>query len=306
MGEKTLYEYLGVSKTASEDEIKKSFRKLSMQHHPDRKGGNAQIYKEINNAYSVLSDPEKRQEYDREQSMPKGFGGMGMGGNGGNNFGMHSDIFNMMFGGNGMFGGMGGMEGFGPNVRVYQNGRPVNTNNMTPSPLQIGISITLQDAFLGATKKVPVNRIVNKNGRKVQETELMEIEIPRGVMNNETIILQKKGHVMSNVNKGDLHLIFQIKNDATFRRDTNDLFYKHKITFKESLCGFQFQIKHLDGKLYNINNQGGTIIHKDVKKVVANLGMVRQETKGNLIIEFDIEYPPMLSNDVIEKLKEIL
>ena len=59
MSEKTLYEYLGVSKTASEDEIKKSFRKLSMQHHPDRKGGNDKIYKEINNAYNVLSDPQK-------------------------------------------------------------------------------------------------------------------------------------------------------------------------------------------------------------------------------------------------------
>lgn len=298
MSEKTLYEYLGVSKTANEDEIKKSFRKLSMQYHPDRKGGNDKIYKEINNAYNVLSDPQKREEYDREQSMPKGFGGMG---GGGNNFGMHSDIFNMMFGGMG-----GGMDGFGPNVRVYQNGRPVNTNNMTPSPLQIGISVTLKDAFLGSSRKVPINRIVNENGRKRQETELMEIEIPRGVMHNETVILQKKGHVMSNVNKGDLHLIFQIKNDAMFRRNNNDLYYRHKITFKESLCGFQFQIKHLDGKIYNINNQGGTIIHKDVKKVVSNLGMVRDETKGNLIIEFDIDYPNMLSEDVIEKLKEIL
>jgi DnaJ-class molecular chaperone len=298
MSEKTLYEYLGVSKTANEDEIKKSFRKLSMQYHPDRKGGNDKIYKEINNAYNVLSDPQKREEYDREQSMPKGFGGMG---GVGHNFGMHSDIFNMMFGGMG-----GGMGGFGPNVRVYQNGRPVNTNNMTPSPLQIGISVTLKDAFLGSSRKVPINRIVNENGRKRQETELMEIEIPRGVMHNETVILQKKGHVMSNVNKGDLHLIFQIKNDAMFRRNNNDLYYRHKITFKESLCGFQFQIKHLDGKLYNINNQGGTIIHKDVKKVVSNLGMVRDETKGNLIIEFDIDYPNMLSEDVIEKLKEIL
>lgn len=298
MTEKTLYEYLGVSKNASDEEIKKSFRKLSMQHHPDRKGGNAQIYKEINNAYSVLSDPNKRQEYDREQSMPKGFANMG----GPNNFGMHSDIFNMMFGNN-MF---GGMDGFGPNVRIFQNGRPVNTNNMVPSPLQIGISITLEDAFLGASKKVPVNRIVNTNGIKKQETELMEIEIPRGVMDNESIVLQKKGHVMSSVNKGDLHLIFQIKNNATFRRNNNDLYYCHKITFKESLCGFQFQFKHLDGKIYNINNQGGTIIHKDTKKVVANLGMVRNETKGNLIIEFDIDYPQMLSNDVIEKLKELL
>lgn len=304
MSEKTLYEYLGVSKTASDDEIKKTFRKLSMQHHPDRKGGNAKIYKEINNAYSVLSDPQKRNEYDREQSMPKGFGGMG---GGGGNYGMHSDIFNMMFGGNGMFGGGGGgMEGFGPNVRVYQNGRPVNPNNMAPSPLQIGISITLQDAFLGASKKVPVNRIVNENGRKRQETELMDIEIPRGVMHNETIVLQKKGHVMSNVNKGDLHLIFQIKNDAVFQRSNNDLHYRHKITFKESICGFQFHIKHLDGKLYNINNHRGTIIHKEVKKVVPNLGMIRDESKGNLIIEFDIDYPNMLSDDVIEKIKEIL
>lgn len=306
MSEKTLYEYLNVSKNASTEEIKKSFRKLSMQYHPDRNRRtgeqneeNDKMYKEINNAYSVLSDPQKRQEYDQEQSMPRGFNGNG------SNFGMNSDIFNMMFGGHGVFDGMG-MNGFQPNVRVYHNGRPMNMNNMTPLPLQIGISITLQDAFMGSTKKVPINRVVHKNGTQKKETELMEIDIPKGVMNNETIILQKKGHVLSSVNKGDLHLIFQIKNDAVFRRINNDLYYHHKITFKESLCGFNFQFKHLDGKLYNINNQGGTIIHKDVKKVIADLGMVRNGVKGNLIIDFEVDYPAMLSNDVIEQLKEIL
>ena len=302
MPDKTLYDYLNVSKDASSDEIKKSFRKLSMKHHPDRQGGDPTLYKEINNAYSVLSDSEKRKQYDMEQSMPHGFGGRGPGGMFGGGGG--PDIFNMMFGGGG--GMFNGMDGFGPNVRIFQNGRPVNPNNMKPPPLQIGISLTLEEAFSGVSKKLPVNRIVNSNGTKRQETEIMEIEVPKGIRDGEKIVLQNKGHVQSTANKGELHLIFKIKDHSIFKRDGYNLRYKQKISFKESLCGFKFQIKHLDGKTYNINNQGGSIIHKDVQKVVSNLGMVYQGGKGNLIIEFEVDYPESLSESVITKLKEIL
>ena len=127
------YKILGVQSTSNSDDIKKSYRKLSLKHHPDR-GGDANDFKKINEAYQTLGNPEKKRMYDMQKSNPL-FGGMSDGP------GNPEDIFNMMFGGGGMpfpFGAMGGMPGMGmPQVRIFHNGRPVNMPHMNLSLIHI-------------------------------------------------------------------------------------------------------------------------------------------------------------------------
>ena len=113
------YKVLGVNENAKQEEIKKAFRKASLKNHPDR-GGNKEEFQKINGAYQILGDPEKKKEYDNQRKNPfmRG-GGFNM------NRGGPDEIFKMFFGNNMPFGFPGG-----PNVQIFQNGRPVNLNQL--------------------------------------------------------------------------------------------------------------------------------------------------------------------------------
>jgi DnaJ-class molecular chaperone len=106
---------------------------------------------------------------------------------------------------------------------------------------------------------------------------------------------------------GDIKICITISENTIFKRLGNDLIYQKKLSLKESLCGFTMEIKHLNGKMLNMNNNvNPTIIKPGYKKVVPNMGMIRDGESGNLIIEFDIEFPNKLGDEQIEKLKQIL
>ena len=85
-----------------------------------------------------------------------------------------------------------------------------------------------------------------------------------------------------------------------------DLIYKKSLSLKESLCGFSFELQHVNGKIYNINNNKGSVVGNNQKKVIPNLGMIRDKTTGSLIIEFTVEFPKTLSEDIINKLEVLL
>jgi len=301
----SLYEKLGVDKSANADDIKKSFRKLSMKYHPDRPDGNEQKYKEINNAYDILSDEQKRKQYDMEQQ----FGQRGAHPMRGDDM---SNIFNMMFG----MGGapMSGMHNInemfqgnmGPGVRIFHNGRPVHVRPQKPEPIKKVVIITLDEAFNGTKKQVEIERWIMRNNIKIQETENLYIDIPKGIDSNEIILIRNRGHAVSDQLKGDIKLHIQLKPHSTFKRQGIDLFLHKKITFKDSLCGFQFQMKHIDNKTYSINNQPGKILYPGFKKIVNGLGIQRDNSKGNLVIVFDIDYPEILNETQVAELRKIL
>jgi len=145
MSKRDYYEILGVPKTASEDEIKKAFRKLAIKYHPDKQGGDEAKFKEINEAYQVLSDNEKKQQYDQFGHVAFEQGGAGFGGGfnaGGFDFG---DIFGDIFGGGGSgFGGFEGFSGFGGSSR-RSYAEPGND-------LRYNLEITLEEAAKGVEK----------------------------------------------------------------------------------------------------------------------------------------------------------
>lgn len=306
------YEVLGVSQDAGEMEIKKAYRSLSLKYHPDRNPSEEakDIIQKINEAYETLGDKSKRNQYDMELQfgMPGGMhGGMPFGHM--NEMNDINNLFNMMFG--------GGMPGFGgpggPEIRIFHGGGPSNFHaeffhsiNSRPEPLQKHLQISLEQSYTGCTLPIEIERTVVSNNTKRMESETVYINVPKGIDDNETVTLHDKGNIV-NDRRGEVRITFKVVNNTPFKRNGLDLIYHQKINLKEALCGFSFEIMHLNGKKLCLNNNSNpTVIKPNFKKVVPNLGMYREDSIGNMVIDFDIEFPDILTKEQVETLNNIL
>lgn len=285
------YKTLNVKKNATPDEIKKAYRKLSMIYHPDRQeSGNEDKFKEINKAYEILSNPEERKKYDNPfmsgVNMPSG-----------------NDIFKMFFNGMPQEMNMNFNPREFPNFNVFTN---VTSNFlMKPSPIVKTLQITLTQAYEGINIPVEIERWIHQeNNVKFTEKEKIYVNVPKGIDDNEIIILKERGNVIQSKSKGDIKCFIKIKNDTDFQRNGLNLVYNKKITLKECLCGFSFVINHIDGKTYTINNFNGKIIHPHFKKQIPHMGMKRNASVGSLIIDFDVVFPTSLTEKQNELIKQ--
>jgi len=294
------YSILGVDENASSDDIKKAFRKLSMKHHPDR-GGKKDVFQKINTAYQALGDPQKRQQYNMSRNgnpLANLFGGMRGPQNSQDGLGQ---MFNMMFGG----GFPGGMNN--PNVQIFHNGVRMNQNVLQkPPPIVKTIEISLEQAYSGLNVPIEIERWFDSGGTRRVEKEKIYIEIPKGIDSNEIILINGKGNIKNENVKGDIKLFINIKNNTNFIRDGLDLIIEKKISLKEALIGFEFDIKHISGKSFKINNVDGNVIKPFFKKNIPELGMIRGNKKGNLIISFMVEFPETLTKKQKEEINNIL
>ena len=311
MSSKSFYEILGVDRNASKEHIKKEFRKLSLKYHPDKRSGDEDKFKEINEAYQILGDDEKRRQYDSKYSSTyfnSNNGGRfnnpmysSNGGFPGNNM---NDIFSSMFQQNGFpFNFTNDMNN--PNVRIFRNGMEVNKKNVFPETINKNVNITMKQAYEGVSIPVDISRTIIRNQEKTKESESIYVEIPKGVGNNETIVMKNMGNIINN-NKSDLKIKIILENEPEFKRDGLNIIYNKNITLKEALCGFSFNLTFINGKVYTINNNSGNIIYPDYLKEIPNMGFTRGSNTGKLIIKFSITFPEKLDNDKVDKLKEIL
>jgi DnaJ-class molecular chaperone len=290
------YDILGINKQSSPDDIKKAYRKKSMLTHPDRNldDPNASSnFQQVSEAYDILSDKQKRQMYD-------------MGVLGGEDIN-EEELFNFFT--NSLFsGGLGGLGGLGGRAQVFHmGGIPVNFGagmQQTPAIVK-NIEITLDKAYTGCTIPLEVTRWIH-GVVKQQETETLYVTIPSGIDDNEIIVLREKGNIINEKNKGDVKLIIKVINNTEFQRNGLELIYNKTVSLKEALCGFTFDMKFIDDRIFKINNNNGNVITSNYKKVVPKLGMKRDKHVGNLIIVFSVVFPEKLSEDKINKLKEIL
>jgi len=316
------YKILGVDDNTSQDEIKKAYRKLSLKYHPDKNPSPeaTELYKKINEAYDTLGDEQKRKQYDMERQNPfmkmgqmNGMGGMGgMGAMGGD----IDEIFKSFFGVNGMPFGMrmgpdefGGMSGFPPGVQfqVFHNGRPVNVNTMNkPSPIVKNVIIDIEQVFSGCTIPIEIERWIHDNNTRILENETLYISIPKGIDDGEIIVIKDKGNIVNDACRGDVKLFIKVVNNTEIKRMGLDLIYEKKITLKEALCGFTFEIKYIKGKMYTLNNANGNIIIPGYRKIIPNMGLTRESSTGSLIVIFHIEFPEKLTETQINELKNIL
>jgi DnaJ-class molecular chaperone len=310
------YHTLGVSENASEEEIKKAYRKLSLKFHPDKNVGKPDTgdqFRKINEAFDTLGDTQKRCEYDMARQNPFHHMMPGQGGD----MGFHSqmdDLINSIFFAGGMpgmgHGGMGqcGMFPPGMKIHVMRNGVPVNlAGSSKPPAINQVVSITMEQILKGASVPLEIERWTLENGHKVHEKEMIYVSVPKGTDENEIIMLKDKGHVVSEHCKGDVKVYFKVENNTRFQRIGLDLVYVKTISLKEALCGLQFDMTYVDGKNYIINNHAGNVIVPEYQKVIPKMGLEREgHATGNLIIHFKVKFPDRLTPEQIARISEVL
>jgi DnaJ-class molecular chaperone len=197
----------------------------------------------------------------------------------------------------------------------YENGpqfaNHIFQNMNKPIPIVLNLDISIQQSYNGTFIPVEITRwIINTDNKtmdnKTTETETIYIPVPKGVDTGEIIILKERGNIISEINKGDIKVVFKIINNTPFIRNGLDLYYKKTITLKESLCGFIFEVLHINEKTnlrYNTTSENDdlnefNVIHNGFKHIIPKLGMVRDEnTIGNLIIEFNVVFPEKITRE---------
>ena len=299
------YNILGVSENATKDEIKKAYRGLQMKYHPDKNPGIQEAHdmtQKINEAYETLGDEQKKEQYDMMRNNP---------------FANHpahphmdvplNDIFNMMFGSNPF--GMPGMPGMPPGAKIHIfHGGPMNFQQAMnkPIPIMKSLQINMEQVLNGASLPLEIERWILQNGSKTTEKETIYVDIPKGIDDNEIIILRDKGNIISDICKGDIKINITIQNNTAFKRSGLDLILDKNISLKEALCGFSFEMNYINGKSYTLNNNKGSIVPPEYKKIYPGMGLQRGEHKGNMIINFHVEFPTTLTIEQIDKLSSIL
>ena len=268
MSKRDYYEVLGIPRTASQQEIKKAFRKLAMKYHPDKNkdAGSEEKFKEINAAYEVLSDEKKRSQYDQfGHSAFDGSGGFGQGGFG--DFGDINDIFNSFFGG----------QRRDPN-------RPRQGEDY-----QMRTNITFDESVFGKTIEQSIDKYENGTARKVKT----EIKIPAGISDGQQIVLRGYGGPGINGGpNGDLYIFVYIKPHPTYQRSNNDILIDVPVSIFDIISEREIDIKTPHGiesiKLMN-DIQNGEVINIRGK----GFPFIRGGYIGNLLIRINIKIPKM-------------
>jgi DnaJ-class molecular chaperone len=334
------YELLEISKDSTEEEIKKAYKKLAIKWHPDKNPNNVieaeNQFKKISEAYQVLSDPEKKEIYDKygEEGLKQN-NNMG----GGGPFHSADDIFKMFFGG-----GMNGMPGMRGESQLKKT-----------DPKIVHIPLTLKEMYTGSKKKITINLkhichlcsgfggtnpltcdecngngfvIVNRmigpgmiqrmqsacnkckgkkkicssickdcNGEGIgTNNKQFIISTKAGIMNNENIIHEKEGDELLDEIRGDIVFIIQEEPDPIFKRIGNDLICEYEVKLGDSIIGTEVNFIHLDSN--KITYKEVNIIRPKSYHIIKKMGMPIKDTNqfGDLYIIYNILYPNKILN----------
>lgn len=286
------YATLGVGKTATQEEIQRAYRKLARKYHPDinKESTAEEKFKQINEAYEVLGDPEKRAKYDQFGSGWDGqFANQGY--QGGDNVRFHysnadpgqfSDFFQNLFGGGWSFGEGTEFRGGGTRRR---RGRDHETT----------INITLADAYQGARKSIELEKVeADSSGRPTRTRRSYDVTIPPGVTDGSLIRLAGQGGSGSGGgDSGDLFLRVSILPDSRFTLNSHDLATTVDITPWEAALGAKVLVPTIDGKI-NLTVPAGTQSGQTLR--VRGKGMpVTSGRNGDLLVNVRIVVPKHLS-----------
>lgn len=311
---KDYYKSLGVSRDASADDIRKAFRKLAREYHPDvakDKSKAEEKFKEINEAYEVLGDPDKRKKYDTlganwNQQVPpgwqqgRGFGGAGPGGEG----------YEFHFGGTGFsdffeqfFGGARGARGFdfeeamgGAAAGAGRRGRAggMGTQPMRGNDVEGDVLVTLNEAFQGSIRTISLQKLNRQTGRA--ETQTFRVRIPVGVQEGQIIRVPGKGEEGFNGGPaGDLYLRVRFAQHPEFKVRGSDLYYDLELAPWEAVLGGNVTIPALEGPV-TVRVPAGAAAGQQMR--VRGKGLPRAGgERGDLYATLSIQTPTQVTED---------
>lgn len=288
---KDYYKILGVSKDASEDEIKKAFRKLAHAYHPDKSGGDEAKFKEANEAYAVLSDKKKRAQYDMYGSAGAGagFGGAGFDPSqfgfdfsgfqsAGFDSGDLGDILSSIFGG-----------------RRVRRGRDI----------AVDIELSFQESIFGTERKVVINS-------KLVKQKEVSISVPPGIDDGQMIRLSGMGETLEGGLPGDLYVKVHVRKHPYLRKEGYNLIMDLKAILSDALLGSEKTIGTLDGEVILKIPAGtahGTILRIKGKGVPYSMSQSTGKSgRGDLYVRVSIQIPEKLSKEqkkLVEELKQL-
>lgn len=301
------YNILGLTRSAPIAEIHKQYRKLSLKNHPD-KNSNEQVaydkFKQIAEAYDVLSDPRKRAVYDQfgeeglKNGVPEGSGESGAWTHGYTFHGNAEKVFRDFFGGDNPFQefhdridgdmsmGFGGLHGRG--------------SKKQDAPIERDLALSLEEVFHGCTKKMKISRrVMNEDGHTSSiRDKILTIVVKPGWKPGTRITFEKEGDQGPNNVPADIIFVVRDKPHPRFRREGKDLIFTANVSLANALTGCTVDVVTLDERTLHIPIND--IIRPGYRKQVASEGMVTTVSptqKGNLTIEFDIIFPQTLTPD---------
>lgn len=324
---KDYYNILGVNRNCTLNELKKAYRKQAMLWHPDKhndprsKKEAEEKFKNIAEAYDVLSDEEKRRIYDMYGE--EGLKGSAPAGSGGNTYvysGVDpSELFSKIFGSENHFSFTSSFDDeFCPfsnfvNLNSRKSGPTttmnINSNNLSkPANYEVPLALTLEELYTGCQKRMKVKRKRYIGNKPFDENTYVTIDVKAGWKDGTKITFNGEADQLSPLSKaGDLIFKVVTKAHDRFVRDGNHLIYKCTVPLDKALTGFQVVVKSLDNR--DLNVRVDDIVTPKTRKIVANEGMPSSKEngiRGDLIIEFDIVFPKSLSGEKKSLIREVL
>ena len=280
------FKLLEIDETNNIELIKKAYRKLSLKYHPDKNINNKDLFNKITHAYETIIFDINKNLINNDLILYNNFE---------NN--LENNVQNNL------------QNNIQNNLQNNVQNNFENNNygiiyNKFKEDIIINIEITFEQAYNGSNIPIVIQRDIMYNNLIKQEKETIYIEIPKGLDNDEIIIIENKGNIYNNYKSNVKIHTFLLEHDL-YTRNGLDIYYYININLKESLIGFEHNFKYLNNKTYKIINKD-IIIHHNSEKILNNIGFSRNNYIGNLVIKFNINYPEKLSKEAQESLKKIL